>query len=82
MIFMLYNEYHMPIPLCRNAHFFVHSGANLQFFMEKEISREILKREAEKEGINIMYRKFLFGHRPARQCLSEQNDLDNLDSKK
>jgi hypothetical protein len=29
-----------------------------------------------------MYRKFLFGHRPARQCLSEQNSLDNLDSKK
>jgi len=29
-----------------------------------------------------MYRKFLFGHRPARQCLSEQNALDNLDSKK
>jgi hypothetical protein len=36
----------------------------------------------KKEGINIMYRKFLFGHRPARQCLSEQNSLDNLDSKK
>ena len=35
MIFMLYNEYHMPIPLCRNAHFFVHSGPKLQFFMEK-----------------------------------------------
>jgi hypothetical protein len=35
-----------------------------------------------KGGVNIMYRKFLFGHRPARQCLSEQNALDNLDSKK
>jgi len=29
-----------------------------------------------------MYRKFFFGQRPARQCLSEQNSLDNLDSKK
>jgi len=29
-----------------------------------------------------MYREFLFGHRPARQCLSEQNALDNSDSKK
>jgi hypothetical protein len=25
---------------------------------------------------------FNFGHRPARQCLSEQNALYNLDSKK
>jgi hypothetical protein len=38
MIFMLYYEYHMPIPLCRNAHFFVHSGFNFEFFMEKLMS--------------------------------------------
>jgi hypothetical protein len=35
MMFLLYSEYHMPIPLCRNAHFFVHSGSNVQFIMGK-----------------------------------------------
>ena len=30
----------MPIPLCRNAQFFVHSGYNLQFYGEIDIKRD------------------------------------------
>jgi hypothetical protein len=49
---------------------------------EGDIKRDLKMRGGKKGGVNIMYGKFLFGHRPARQCLSEQNALDNLDSKK